>query len=382
MKCFDNDAAPAERPRAALAVVAAAIPLHLALAVATDLSPDEAYYLVAARLHRDIVDHPPLLLWLLRLGDHLPWAPVELRVRLFPLLLSLGTSLAWVELARRRGAGPRGVLLVAWLSAWALLPTVGGFVATPDGPLLLAVVLALLLTSAPARGASLLVGALAKVTALPVAGLLALGLRAPVAQRIALGALPLAALPWLWPSLRFQLHHAFAQRAPTGWSPLEAVGAVLGAALAQALLWSPPVIWLGARALRGLPGPDRALALGLTAILLVSALVRGVPPEPNWWAPAAIVVVVAFATVAENLSPRARRAILASVLLPTAIAAAHTLRPFLPLPPRLDPTARLHGWSRGAEPSEAPGVGPYGPAAERCAYRGECSEILLYFNKM
>ena len=116
--------------------------------------------------------------------------------------------------------------------------------------------------------------------------------------------------------------------------------------------------------------------------MLVSALVRGVPPEPNWWAPAAIVVLVAFARRAGEMSPRLRRGVLASVLVPTAIATAHTVRPFLPLPERVDPTARLHGWSHNGGPSGAPGVGPYGVAAERCAYRGDCLEMDRYFNEL
>ena len=63
-------------------------------------------------------------------------------------------------------------------------------------------------------------------------------------------------------------------------------------------------------------------------------------------------------------------------------AAAHTAYPCLPLPLRADPTARLHGWSRGPEPLEAPGIGPYGPAAERCVYRSKCEEIIKYINEI
>ncbi len=83
--------------------------------------------------------------------------------------------------------------------------------------------------------------------------------------------------------------------------------------------------------------PDRALAGGLSALVLASALIRAVPPEPNWWAPAALIVVVAFARTGGDLSLRARRAILAGVLVPTLVAAAHVARPFLPLPERADP---------------------------------------------
>lgn len=394
-------ASPAEPPlpafpRAALGIIAAALPFHLLLALTTDLSPDEAYYLCAARrggLSAPIPDHPPLTLWLLRLSDALP-GPVELRVRLWALLFSAATALAVTALAHRRGAGRQGVLLAAAVSAWALLPTAGGFVTTPDGPALLAIALALVFTTgeltlrrAALAALALLVGALAKVVVLPAAFLLALtaGHGAapppPRAARLLLALAPLLALPLLAPSLAFQLHHAFRQPAPTGWSFLGALGALFGAFGAQALLWSPPLLWFGLRALPRLPPPDRALVYGLSALIALSALLRAVPPEPNWWAPAALLLIAAGA-IAVDSAPRARRAILLSVLLPTGIAAAHTARPFLPLPEHADPTARLHGWRRGPEPGEAPGIGSYGPAAERCVYKNECDEITKYFSEI
>jgi hypothetical protein len=373
------------------AIVLAAAPLHLTLALGTDLSPDEAYYLCAARqpgLLPPLADHPPLLPWLLRLTDRVSALPVELRVRLWPLAFQLATGLAAVALARQRGAGREGCMLAAILAAFSLLPMAGGFVATPDGPALLAVALALLaLGEAPPSprraalaAAALLLGAIAKVVMIPVALLLALTL--PVRTALPLALAPLLALPLLAPSLAFQLRHAYARGAPEGWSLAGVIGAVAGAALAQMLLWSPPVFVRGLRRLGELPRPDRALVVGLSVLVLASAMIRAVPPEPNWWAPAALVVVVAFARSAADLAPWARRAILIAVLLPTAVAAAHTLRPFLPLPERVDPTARLHGWSRGREPLEAAGVGPYGPAAERCVYRARCDEIESYFRKM
>jgi hypothetical protein len=371
--------------RQAWAIVAAAVPVHVALALATDLSPDEAYYLCAARLAGRIADHPPLTLWLLALSDRWSAAPVELRVRGWPMAFSLATGLACVALARARGADREGSAMAAWVGSWALLPMAGGFVATPDGPLLLAVALALLAVPGPLAGLSLAVGALAKVVVLPIGALLAASARrATLASRLLLAVGPLLALPVLLPSLRFQLRPAYGQAAPGGWSAGAAVGAVLAAITAQALLWSPVVLWQGLRGLPALPATDRALVAGLSVLVLASALIRGVPPEPNWWAPAALIVVVAFARSASgsSLGARARRAILASVLVPTTIAAVHTAWPFLPLPERADPTARLHGWSHGHEPTEAAGVGPYGPAAERCVYHRECREILSYFNEM
>jgi hypothetical protein len=378
-------------PGAAWAIIGVAVPVHVGLALATDLSPDEAYYLCAARAGAGIVDHPPLTVWLLAATDRWTSAPVELRVRVWAVLFSLATSVACVALARARGAGREGCTLAAWVGSWALLPMAGGFVTTPDGPLLLSVAVGLLVATSPGRpiatapmGAlALLAGALAKVVAVPIGVLFAASARrAPAAVRLGLAAGPLLALPLLLPSLRFQLRHAYGSVAPGGWSLPGAAGALVAAAGAQALLWSPLVLWNGLRRLATAPLPDRVLVVGLTAMLLASALIRAVPPEPNWWAPAALVVVTACAASAADLSARARRALLATVLLPTAIATAHTARPFLRLPERADPTARLHGWSHGHEPLDSVGVGPYGPAAEHCVYRGACDGIRLYFNEM
>lgn len=382
----------------AVLIVAAAVPLHVALALGTDLSPDEAYYLCAARrggLVPDLVDHPPLLPWLLRLGDHLG-GPIELRVRLWAILFSAATGLAVAALARRFKAGPDGVLIAAWVGSWALLPTAGGFITTPDGVALFAIAAALLAAGRPRAVAvalaatALFVGALAKVVVLPIALVLALaelrqgrGARPRAfARAAALLAGPALALPLLAPSLRFQLHHAFTQTASAGWSPGLALGALLAAVSAQALLWSPPVLWLGARALVRVPLGPRAVAVTLSGLVLVSAVARAVPPEPNWWAPAALVVVTAAALGADALTPRARRGLVLAILVPTLVAGAHTLRPFLPLSESADPTARLHGWSHGAGPIHAAGVGPYGPAAERCVYQNDCAEIDSYFNDM
>jgi len=383
-------------PFTAALLVAAAIPLHLALALGTDLSPDEAYYLCAARRGGaipDLVDHPPLLPWLLRLGDHLGGS-IELRVRLWAILFSAATGLAVVALARRFGARREGALVAAWVGSWALLPTAGGFVTTPDGAALFAVAVALLAIGRP-RGlpiaaVALFVGALAKVVVLPIALVLALAelgaagssRRDGIARAAALLTGPTLALPLLGPSLRFQLHHAFTQTATSGWSPTLALGAVVAAISAQALLWSPPVLWIGARALPRVPRGPHAVALCLSGLVLVSALLRGVPPEPNWWAPAALIVVAAAAVGADALTRRARNALVLAVMVPTLVAAAHTVWPFLPLTEATDPTARLHGWSRGVEPLRAPGLGVYGPAAERCIYRNDCNEIEKYFNDL
>jgi hypothetical protein len=209
--------------------------------------------------------------------------------------------------------------------------------------------------------------------------------RSWTARALAIGPM-LAVLPLLAPSLVFQLRHAFFDPAPAtwrqGWSVSHAGGALAGAILAQALLWSPWVLGRGLRVLGQRPVVDRAAVGMMTGLVMASALARAIPPEPNWWAPGALILILSAACSPHALTARARAAMLAMVLVPTAVAAAHTVRPFLPLPTEMDPTARLHGWSKGTEPARAPGVGPYGPLAERCVYRGECSEIVMYFNEM
>jgi hypothetical protein len=202
--------------------------------------------------------------------------------------------------------------------------------------------------------------------------------------------------PLLIPSLAFQLRHAFTRDLPAWttagvehdlshspeWSVIGAGGALATAVVAQALLWSPWVLARGWRMLNRFPAADRALVWLMTSLVAASALVRAIPPEPNWWAPAAVVVIAGAACSAGKLPARARAAMIATVLLPTAVAAAHTLHPFLPLPLRADPTARLHGWSHDAGPVHAPGVGPYGPWAERCIYLGDCDKITSYFRQI
>jgi len=377
------------------------LPLRLALALGTDLSPDEAYYLAAARAKTALPplrDHPPLVPLLLRVTDRLEALPVELRVRLWAILFSLSLSLAVVWLARRRGVDLKGQTLAAWLSSFSLLPVAGGFVTTPDGPALLAFLI-LLAWAAPTGeaaprpalhriGAALgigcvaALGAVGKVVLIPLVVTIALFARGRSVVERACLLLPLAfAAPLLAPSLAFQLQHAYAQQAPY-FTLLRALGALLAALFAQALLWTPWPLVAGARNLREGPPAERAIALVMTVLVAASALARAVPPEPNWYAPAALILVISASRSAQDLAPRARRAMLAALLVPTAVAAAHTLHPFLPLRADSDPTARLHGWRDGHPPVHAAGVGPYGPAAERCVYQFTCEEIDEYFQTL
>jgi hypothetical protein len=248
---------------------------------------------------------------------------------------------------------------------------------TPDTPLLLAVVVLLVIQEgpraswwkAPAIALACAIGLSAKVTMLvPAIVLFWVTLPRPHRAAAAIGAL--AALPLAWPSLLFQVHHAFLDQ-DMAVGRVGAVGAAIGAQLA---LWGPAVLWLGAReAWRH--ALDRWVLLVMVALVLMSAVLRAVPPEPNWFATGAILCV---AGAAQHL-PRATRWIQTLAVLlgpvPAVVFASHVMFPWLPIPAQSDPSARLHGWRDGNGLAEAPGVGRYGPAAEACVYQGDCNEL-------
>ena len=100
----------------------------------TELDPDEAYYWVySQQLAWGYFDHPPMIALLIKAGCIL--LPGPLGVRLFPILLSLGTFyLLWRLLNLENNyTGTR--LLIALIVAMPFL-NVYSFIATPDAPLL------------------------------------------------------------------------------------------------------------------------------------------------------------------------------------------------------------------------------------------------------
>lgn len=365
--------------RPAVGLVLAALPLRALLALSTDLSPDEAYYLAAARLDLQLADHPPLTGWLLAATDTLTSLPLELRTRLPALVLGTVFGLLVLDLVRGRGGSGESQRWAALFSAWYVLPVAGGFVTTPDAVLLCSTVALLRLTDVTPRslplhaalvGSLCFVGMLAKVVMLAlVIPLVLLGNRK--LDRAAAAAGVVVALPYALPSLLFQLDHAFVDRQQV----IGGVAAVVGALAAQLALWGPAVLLFGWRRSAD-HRLDRPLILVLAGLVILSAALRGVAPEPNWFAPAA----ATLAAGASHAMPRAPTwaRITAVILGPVAVLvlASHVIHPWIPVARHLDPSARLHGWSRGEPPTEAPGVGPYGPAAEACVYRDECEKML------
>lgn len=115
--------------------------LNLLQAAFTPLDADESYYwMYANQLDWGYFDHPPAVAVLVALG--VDWLPGELGLRFGHVLTSTATIAGiWYLLEQ-----PRGALL--WLGAALVFAqpflNVYGFVATPDGPLLLFTVLYLL----------------------------------------------------------------------------------------------------------------------------------------------------------------------------------------------------------------------------------------------
>ena len=353
--------------------VMASVPLRILLATSTDLSPDEAYYLAASRFGLTIRDHPALVVWLAGFGDALPWLSLELRVRLPVVVIATITSLASVELVRRRGAIANQQRWAAALTSWLALPLAGGFVATPDAPLACAVVMVALLRQLDRErgwvllGAAAWLGTMAKVIMIPIA---AVACFTPRRWRsiLSITAGVLLTIPWILPSLSMQLGHAFAPGAADLLSRATAVVALVAAQLA---LWTPVVVILGFASAMRRPF-DREVVITITGLVLISALATGTPPEPNWWAPAGLLVAVGASMRITECRPAARAA---TLLLGPALAlvvATHTAWPWIPIPRPMDPTARLHGWRSADPPLSAPGVGAYGPSAEQCVYQGFC----------
>jgi hypothetical protein len=384
--------------RGPLAVVMAAVPVHAWIALSTDLSPDEAYYVASARFGK-IPDHPPLLPWILSLLDRLEWPALELRIRLPAIVVSalVAFGIAWLthELERRKAPHTESsaALLAAVFATWLPIPMAGGFVATPDAPALLAVVATLVWASvntpSPRRSATtaslVAIGALSKVIVVPIAMLAAaIAPARPENRRIRerlLWLLPLALVsPLLAASLRFQTHHAFGLSGD--WSAPGVIVAALATLTGSSLLWCPPVVVAGLARIGRLPAVFPATFALVAALLFGSTLLRAAPPELNWWAPAALPIIVAGSVVIGSWRAPYRHACVALAVLPTILALTHTARPWLAIPRSIDPTARLHGWRSGNPPLDAPGLGQYAAPAERCIYRFECDDIRRYIETL
>ncbi len=303
--------------RASLYMLAFGALLHLALASAIHLSPDEAHYaLYAAHLDWSYYDHPPLVGWL-----QWPWLQLggsDLLLRLMPMLAwcvaALGLRALTLDCLPAT-AGQRLSPHHAALGLWLLspLPHLLGVAWVPDTallmlvPAMMALVWRLVRREGGARlglwaalGLCMGLSGLAKYTTV-VLGLGALlvlhwgrglGLWRQPGFWLALLLAVAVVTPvfWWnathdWISLRYQVDHAAGSEAPRqAWR-------VLWFALVQVLVYGLlPVFgcWWACRSPRavGLDARVLCLGFGLPVLLLLAWLSARRLPLPHWAAPA------------------------------------------------------------------------------------------------
>lgn len=116
-------------------LLAVALGVRLIYSAVVELAPDEAYYWVWSRhLALGYFDHPPMIAYLIWAGTWL-LGDRELGVRVVMALMSVGTILAIMAVARRILKNDRATLWVALIWIASPLLTVLGILATPDTPL-------------------------------------------------------------------------------------------------------------------------------------------------------------------------------------------------------------------------------------------------------
>ena len=358
------------RPEAiAFAAAAASIALHVALAGAVPLSPQEAYYWQYAR-HLDLsyFDHPPLAAWTIRLTTSC-FGDGERAIRLAAALHAAIFG-GFFFLAGRRLFGARAALWALLAALATPLFALGQTVITPDAPLLAGWAAALYFTVRAldeergawllASGAAVGFAMLGKYTGAILAPQILLALLLDRRGRALLRspwpylAVALAAalfspvLAWNarhgWVSFGFQLGWRSANAGP---ATLRRLGGFVGsqAAALTPLLFAG--LWAAAAvaAARWREAAFRVCALfSLPLLALFLAASPRMWVKGNWAAPAYPAALLAAAALHLAATPRWRRfghaalGLAAAVTLYLHLAAA---LPALPFPARQDVTA---GW--------------------------------------
>lgn len=358
------------RSHAPLAGLLLLTAIRLAVAAATPLSPDEAYYWVWSRaLAPGYLDHPPMVALWIWLGTALA-GDTPLGVRLLaPFSAALGSVLlarAAEALFPHRSAGLHAAIL---LNA-TLMFGAGSVTMTPDTPLLFfwtagAYFLARIATGAPpswwlAVGATAGLALDSKYTAALLGLGIALWLLTP-AMRWQLRT------PWPWaggalaatlflPVLQWNATHAWASFAKQGgrtadWAPAQALRHLAELLAGQVGLATPIIFALfvagTVAAVRRWRDPAWSLPAALVipgaAVFLQHAL--GDRVQANWVA----ILYPGAALAAAGVGPRLVRPAAALGFALTAILYVQATLAPLPLSRRLDPTLRLAGFDRLAQ---------------------------------
>lgn len=319
-----------------------ALAVKLVLSALLPLTNDEAYYWVwSQHMQWSFYDHPPVVAWLMWLGQKISFFPGMVR---WPgVLLGHATLALWLLILKPFFTEEQRIY---WLLLALLSPLVGGtnLLITPDLPLLFFNALALyvfyLWRKDPqwywsvAFGLSVGLGFSSKyVMVLFVVSLLPLivlsqQVRNPFFRQFplivlgfALGTLPV----WLWNilndfvSIRFQMEHGLGK---TVWKPSWTRDYVL----AQIGLIFPPILYWALRARRRtLPTVFHLLAW-VPLLFFLFTTSRGYS-EANW----PIVAYPAVFALAASQIPRSRRAITVTLrvwaVLLTLLAAVILIRP-------------------------------------------------------
>jgi hypothetical protein len=347
------------RPYAWASIVLAAV-ARIILAPLRALSPDEAYYLCAARRGWPIVDHPPLLGWLLAAFDR--FGSIELRVRIVAIALQAATAI---------GIGVLSGPAFAWgvfLATWGLMSWVSGLITTPDAPLLAACVWLLVMRRSNASGILAFLAVLSKVSGL----FFVLAVASTQRGRLRIATLVGGALGVVlsYRSLFAQIAHALGRgglvSAPFVGRPLSLV-----AFLGGLLLYGPAVLYLAVRGRRHLDGAGVRIVIVFGVLCIASAVISGRPPEPNWIAPAFLPLLVAGATEASEM----RREWLEPLhVFPAVVAIAMWMSPReLRVLNRVPPRTSLNSVKSVTD------LPPYAVPSWRCVYEGRCEEIDAIF---
>ncbi len=358
-----------------------------------EVAPDEAYYYqwskTLALVYRD---HPPMVAWAMRLGQSI-FGETALGLRFVAVVLSAAAALGVFFIGLEMNLSLRGAALGAAISTLLVAPASAAVICTPDtfvGTFYLFAVLALLRYRRSRRplwlyafAVTCALGFWSKHAALLIPLIpIAVGLGKRISRvgfrenhwdfihllfALLLGAVLIA--PYIaaeaavgFPSFSLQAAHLKGElpgASDTG--PLIAAARIGEVLCGQIGLLSPLVaVFLGFYLARV---HNEESALLKTAVLLpmavacVAALFTH--PEQNWAALGHPMVgpMAVFALHQRYRDSGRRRyawkiSVFASVLLIFAVVHIHSIEPFLPLPPKRDPTSRLHGW--GALSSLAP----------------------------
>jgi len=364
-------------PRRLVLLLAALTLVRLAVAGATGLVDDEAYYrLWSLRLSFGYLDHAPMVAWVIAAGRALA-GEGSLGVRLFsPLATAVGSLLLWRAVALAAGRETAGRATV-WFNAMVLIGA-GSVLITPDSPSVFfwgatLWTLAELTASRDPRW-WLAVGVAAGLGLSSKYSVLFLGLgiglwlvstketrRWFADARLWIGAA--IALLLFAPVVVWNAQHQwasfakqFGRAAVEGWRP-EKLAELIGVQMLLIGLPMVPFLALGVR--RALARRDDAFALlplltgvPFVAYLVFHSLHAGV--EGNWPAPLypsfAWMAAIGAGELAADGVWRRRLDRLRGFVAPVGFALVtlvyvHALAPLVVLPASRDPTAQMRGWA-------------------------------------